>query len=77
MTWAQRLKRVFGIETETCEHCGRKVEAAAAGSARAEAGVSAKGSGLPVRVVFTAPAVAGCAGGGRDSGLAALSNAGV
>jgi hypothetical protein len=22
MTWAQRLKRVFGIEIESCEHCG-------------------------------------------------------
>jgi hypothetical protein len=22
MTWAQRLKRVFGIEIETCEQCG-------------------------------------------------------
>jgi hypothetical protein len=22
MTWAQRLKRVFGIEIERCEHCG-------------------------------------------------------
>jgi hypothetical protein len=21
-TWAQRLKRVFGIEVERCEHCG-------------------------------------------------------
>ena len=25
MTWAQRLKRVFGIEIETCEACGGKV----------------------------------------------------
>ena len=25
MTWAQRLKRVFGIEIETCEQCGGKV----------------------------------------------------
>jgi len=25
MTWAQRLKRVFGIEIETCEVCGGKV----------------------------------------------------
>jgi hypothetical protein len=22
MTWAQRLKRVFGIDVQTCEHCG-------------------------------------------------------
>ena len=22
MTWAQRLKRVFRIDIETCEHCG-------------------------------------------------------
>jgi hypothetical protein len=22
MTWAQRLKRVFNIDTETCEQCG-------------------------------------------------------
>ncbi len=22
MTWAQRLKRVFGIDLDTCEHCG-------------------------------------------------------
>ena len=26
MTWAQRLKRVFGIEVETCIHCGGKVK---------------------------------------------------
>ena len=25
MNWAQRLKRVFGIEIETCEACGRTV----------------------------------------------------
>ena len=25
-TWAQRLKRVFGIEIETCEQCGGKVK---------------------------------------------------
>jgi len=25
MTWAQRLKRVFEIEIETCEQCGGKV----------------------------------------------------
>jgi len=25
MTWAQRLKRVFRIEIEQCEHCGGKV----------------------------------------------------
>ena len=25
MTWAQRLKRVFGIEIETCVQCGGKV----------------------------------------------------
>ena len=25
MTWAQRLKRVFSIETERCEKCGGKV----------------------------------------------------
>ena len=25
MSWAQRLKRVFGIEIETCEQCGGKV----------------------------------------------------
>ena len=28
-TWAQRLKRVFGIEIETCEHCGGKVKVVA------------------------------------------------
>jgi hypothetical protein len=22
MTWAQRLKRVFGIDVDTCQHCG-------------------------------------------------------
>ena len=22
MTWAQRLKRVFKLDIETCEHCG-------------------------------------------------------
>ena len=26
MTWAQRLKRVFGIEIETCAQCGGKVK---------------------------------------------------
>jgi len=26
MTWAQRLKRVFGIEIETCEKCGGNVK---------------------------------------------------
>jgi hypothetical protein len=25
LTWAQRLKRVFGVEIETCEQCGGKV----------------------------------------------------
>ena len=26
MTWMQRLKRMFGIDIETCERCGRKVK---------------------------------------------------
>ena len=26
MIWAQRLKRVFAIEIETCEKCGGKVK---------------------------------------------------
>ena len=26
MTWMQRLKRVFGIDSETCERCGVKVK---------------------------------------------------
>jgi hypothetical protein len=26
MTWAKRLKRVFSIETETCEKCGGDVK---------------------------------------------------
>ncbi len=26
MTWAQRLKRVFGVEIEKCEKCGGKVK---------------------------------------------------
>jgi hypothetical protein len=26
MTWAQRLKRVFAIEIERCEHCGGAVK---------------------------------------------------
>lgn len=26
MTWAQRLKRVFGIEIDACARCGRKLE---------------------------------------------------
>ena len=25
MTWAQRLKRVFNIDIETCSHCGGDV----------------------------------------------------
>jgi hypothetical protein len=29
MRWAQRLKRVFGIEIETCEQCGGKVKVVA------------------------------------------------
>jgi hypothetical protein len=26
MTWAQRLKRIFKIDIEVCEHCGGKVK---------------------------------------------------
>ena len=26
MTWAQRLKRIFGIEIEKCDKCGGKVK---------------------------------------------------
>ncbi len=26
MTWAQRLKRVFNIDIETCNQCGGKVK---------------------------------------------------
>ena len=26
MTWAQRLKRVFKIDIETCDHCGGAVK---------------------------------------------------
>ena len=26
MTWMQRLKRVFGIDIETCARCGTKVK---------------------------------------------------
>jgi hypothetical protein len=26
MTWAQRLKRVFNIDVETCDHCGGSVK---------------------------------------------------
>jgi hypothetical protein len=26
MTWAQRLKRVFGIQLNPCEHCGGAVK---------------------------------------------------
>jgi hypothetical protein len=26
MSWAQRLKRVFGIEIQSCEHCGGAVK---------------------------------------------------
>ena len=26
MNWMQRLKRVFGIDIETCERCGAKVK---------------------------------------------------
>ena len=26
MTWMRRLKRVFGIDIETCERCGGKVK---------------------------------------------------
>ena len=29
MTWAQRLKRVFKIDIETCAHCGGAVKVAA------------------------------------------------
>ena len=30
MTWAQRLKRVFRIDIETCQHCGGMVKIIAA-----------------------------------------------
>ena len=30
MTWAQRLKRVFKIDIETCETCGGKMKVIAA-----------------------------------------------
>ena len=30
MTWAQRLKRVFGIDIEVCAHCQGKVKILAA-----------------------------------------------
>lgn len=26
MSWAQRLKRVFNIDIETCKHCGGQVK---------------------------------------------------
>ena len=26
MNWARRLKRVFAIDIERCEHCGREVK---------------------------------------------------
>ena len=26
MSWAQRLKRVFNIDVETCDHCGGSVK---------------------------------------------------
>ena len=26
MNWMQRLKRIFNIDIETCERCGRKVK---------------------------------------------------
>jgi len=26
MTWAQRLKRVFNIDIETCQHCGGAIK---------------------------------------------------
>jgi hypothetical protein len=29
MTWAQRLKRVFNIDIETCQHCGGTVKVVA------------------------------------------------
>jgi hypothetical protein len=29
MTWMQRLKRVFNIEIERCEHCGGRVKVVA------------------------------------------------
>jgi len=29
MTWAQRLKRVFGIDIETCAACGRALRISA------------------------------------------------
>ncbi len=29
MTWAQRLKRVFRIDIETCRHCGGSVKVTA------------------------------------------------
>jgi hypothetical protein len=29
MSWAQRLKRVFGIDVESCARCGKSVRVAA------------------------------------------------
>jgi len=52
MTWAQRLKRVFGIEIETCEQCGARP--------RAGSGFTDQ-SAEPVRPGITGPGVGGCA----------------
>ncbi len=35
MSWAQRLKRVFRIDIETCEHCGGAVKVIAEGRRQA------------------------------------------
>ena len=35
MTWMQRLKHVFGIDSETCERCGAKVKVIASIAAQA------------------------------------------
>jgi hypothetical protein len=42
MTWAQRLKRVFGIDVESCVRCGKSVKVIAciegAGAGRTDPG---------------------------------------
>jgi hypothetical protein len=49
MTWAQRLKRVFKTEIETCEHCGGTVKVIASPSFDKLRTIGNTGSGQAVK----------------------------
>ncbi len=57
MTWAQRLKRVFGIDIETCQACGGAVKIIASIEDPAVIGkiLAHVGEAAPVREVVRLP----------------------